>query len=231
MKRLYILLILLILAAGGAAGYFLYMKNSTDFPVATWNGSDEKPLIFYISGDAGFNTFSKGVGNDFQQKGYEVAALNTKKYFWEKKTPEQTSADIEYCIVQKLQSRKNQKVILIGFSFGADVTAFVYNHFSQDLKSKVEKVFIVGPSKTTDFEIHLDEYFGAAPKGSLPVIPEINKIQGVPVTVILSDFEFKYFPYQQITLAENYKMIHLPGDHHYGGNTRILTDLIEKELP
>lgn len=205
-------------------------QKDNDFKITEWNSNTDKPVIFYISGDAGFNTFTKGLGTDLHKLGYDVFALDTKAYFWNKKTPEQTSGDIENYINQQLQGRKNQKVVLLGFSFGADVTPFVYNRFTPDLKSKIQKVFIMGPSKSNDFQIHLDEYFGVEPKGSLQVIPEINKMGTAPVLLIVSDFEFAHFPYYEIKLGSNYKMKHIPGNHHYGNNTKMLANFINLNL-
>lgn len=214
------------------AGFFLLNSctSKDDFNITSWNSNTDKPIIFYLSGDAGFNSFSKGLANDFHIMGYDVFGLNTKNYFWNKKTPKQTSSAIENYINKQLQGRKNQKVILIGYSFGADVTPFVYNHFTDDLKNKVEHVFIIGPSKTTDFKIHLNEYFGMEPKGSMFVTPEINKMTDVLVTVILSDFEYAHFPYQEINLSNNYQMKHIPGNHHYSGNTKIVSGYIQQVL-
>ncbi len=209
---------------------FLGCESKNDFKVTEWNAHSDKPLIFYISGDAGFNTFSKSFGGNLHTFGYDIFALDTKAYFWNQKSPQETSEDIENYIQKQLKDRKNQDVILIGYSFGADVTPFVYNRFSEDLKSKIQKVFIIGPSKSNDFKIHLDEYFGQDIKGSLRVIPEINEMGKVPLLVILSDFEFANFPYKDITLGNNYQMKHLAGDHHYGGNTKMLADCIDKNI-
>jgi len=204
--------------------------SNNDFKITEWNAHSDKPIIFYISGDAGFNTFSKSFGEHLHAFGYDVFALNTKTYFWKRKTSEQTSSDIENYINQQLKNRDHQKVILIGYSFGADVTPFVYNRFSADLKKKIQKVFIIGPSKSNDFKIHLEEYFGKEPKGSFPVIPEINKMTNVPLEVVLSDFEFLHFPYKNIKLGSHYSMTHIKGDHHYGGNTQMLADFINNHL-
>lgn len=210
---------------------FYGCATKDDFEITSWNSHTHKPILFYISGDGGFNTFSKGLGKNLHALGYDVFALNTKLYFWNKKTPEQTSAAIENYISMQLQGRKNQKVILAGYSFGADVTSFVYNHFTEGMKKKIQHVFIIGPSKTTDFKIHLTEYFGAEPpKGSFPVIPEINKMNGVPLTLILSDFEFAHFPYQEITLTRQYQMKHIAGTHDYDDNTQMLSAYIHEIL-
>lgn len=223
-------LILIILSLLLIGFIILKLTSKNDFQVTEWNSHSDKPIIFYISGDAGFNTFSKSFGEDLHTFGYDVFALNTKAYFWNQKTPEQTSSDIENYINQQLKNRKNQKVIVIGYSFGADVTPFVYNRFSNDLKNKIQKVFIIGPSKSNDFKIHLEEYFGQDPKGSLLVIPEINKMTNIPLMVVLSDFEFANFPYKDIKLGNNYQMKHIAGDHHYGGNTKMLANFINDNL-
>lgn len=70
-------------------------KTTSDFPVSEWNSDSNKPIIFYISGDAGFNTFSKTFAQELHHYGYDVFALNSKKYFWDKKTPLQASEDSE----------------------------------------------------------------------------------------------------------------------------------------
>jgi type IV secretory pathway VirJ component len=210
--------------------FFFGCKKDKDFQITEWNSKTNKPIIFFISGDAGFNTFTKSLGTDLHTLGYDVFALDTRAYFWNKKTPEQTSLEVENYIKQQLQGRKNQQVVLLGFSFGADVTPFVYNRFTADLKKKIQKVFIIGPSKSNDFKIHLDEYFGVEPKGSLQVIPEINEMGTVPVMVVLSDFEFTRFPYKTITLGANYHWKHIVGNHHYGNNTQMLAKFIKGAL-
>ncbi|MBQ0152849.1 MAG: hypothetical protein KBS61_08155 [Chryseobacterium sp.] len=61
--------------------------SGKDFKVSEWNSHSDKPIIFYISGDSGFNTFSKGMGEDLHFLGYDVFALDTKSYFWNYKSP------------------------------------------------------------------------------------------------------------------------------------------------
>lgn len=208
------------------------LEAQKDFHIASWNSHSNKPIIFYISGDSGFNTFSKGIGENLHAFGYDVFALDTKSYFWEHKTPEKTSRDVEKFIKKELKGRKNKEVILVGFSFGSEVAPFIYNRFSVDLKSKIQQVFIIGPTTTNNFQTKIGDYIsGDQTKAvNLLVIPEINKMQNVPVTVVLSDDEFTAFPYKEIILGSNYHMKHLNGDHHYGGNTQMLADFINDNL-
>src|SRR5215218_1638837 len=87
----------------------LSAKSQTAAPLAslpvnlvTSTTDSLKPLVLYISGDGGWNSFSQGFTKDLADKGYPVVSLNANKYFWKKKTPAQTALDAallinEYC--------------------------------------------------------------------------------------------------------------------------------------
>src|SRR6185437_16888061 len=107
---------------------FLYPVDAVaqDFPVKEWaSTSQDKPLVFYLSGDGGLNKFSNSLCDGINKKGYEVMEFNSKSYFWDKKTPEQTAIDINNYLVKKISGRKNQQIVMIGYSFGADVLPFI----------------------------------------------------------------------------------------------------------
>lgn len=200
-------------------------KDSKAFPVSAWNSNSEKPVIFYLSGDAGFNTFSKTFAQELHRYGYDVFALNTKKYFWHKKTPDQASRDTETFLKQVIKNRKNKKIIIIGYSYGADAAPFIYNRFDTDFQKNIQDLIIIGPSQVNDFEIHLKEYITGEMEYGYSVIAEINRIKNVPFTLVLSDFEEKYFPKNKITLKK-YHLHHIKGNHHFGGNTKMLADAV-----
>lgn len=205
----------------------LSCQNSEGFPVAEWNRNSDKPIIFYISGDAGFNTFSKTFALELHRYNYDVFALNTKKYFWNKKTPLQAANDTENYLKKIIKNRKNKKIILIGYSYGADVAPFIYNRFDPEFQKNIKDLIIIGPSKVNDFEIHLQEYITGPLQYGYSVTNEINLLKNVPFTLVVSDFENKYFPRQDITL-KNYEFLHLAGNHHFSGNTKMLADAIVK---
>lgn len=202
-------------------------KTTSDFPVSEWNSDSNKPIIFYISGDAGFNTFSKTFAQELHHYGYDVFALNSKKYFWDKKTPLQASEDSENFLKQITKNRTNKKIIIIGYSYGADIAPFISNRFDPDFKRNIQHLLIIGPSKVNDFEIHLQEYITGSQQYGFSVTHEINQLKNVPFTLVVSDFEYTYFPRKEITL-KNYQFLHLPGNHHFSGNTKMLADSVVK---
>lgn len=207
-----------------------FFRPYNQFPVIAFTKDSERPMIFYLSGDAGFNTFSKSIGKHFNKLGYDTYVLDTKKYFWQGRNPDETARDVDRFLKETLNERKDQKLYLVGFSYGSDVLPFVYNRLDPEIKSKVQKLVMIGPSKHNDFKIHLEDYLGVTRDEGYPVIPEINKVGNIPLLLMLSDYEFVHFPYQQITLGQNYKMLHLHGDHHYGGNTTLVTQTVANYL-
>src|SRR4249920_3822451 len=96
-------------------------------------GDSTKPLVLYITGDGGWNKFSKNLSQAFADNGYPVVALNAKEYFWKKKTPAQTAADVTRLIKTYQVKWKRKKILLLGYSFGADVMPFIYNLLPTDL--------------------------------------------------------------------------------------------------
>src|SRR3954462_5740900 len=70
---------------------FLCIQNSaiaqsSGLPLYTFPKGGSKPLVVYLTGDGGMNTFSKAVIANLGSQGYAVLALDTRKYFWNQKT-------------------------------------------------------------------------------------------------------------------------------------------------
>ena len=207
--------------------FLITCQSGDDFPVTDWNLNSDKPVIFYISGDGGFNNFSKTFSQELHRYGYDVFVLNTKKYFWTKKTPLQASQETENYLKQITKNRNNKKIIIIGYSYGADVAPFIYNRFDSDFQKNIQDLMIIGPSRVNDFEIHVEEYIMGEQEYGYSVVHEMNQVKNVAFTLVISDLEYKYFPFNEITLKD-YQFLHLSGNHHFGGNTKMLADSIVK---
>lgn len=209
----------------------LYMSTAVaqNFPVQEWTAvAHDKPVIFYITGDGGFNKFSTGLCESLNKKGYDVFALNTKSYFWDKKTPEQTASDVNNYLIKKLAGRKNQQVVLLGYSFGADVLPFVIKRLSKNIHEKVLVSFLMASSGSTDFEIHWSDIFGGNKKRSMDVVTEINKLTNDKI-VIISGSDDGNLAVNKITL-KRYTHEVLPGGHHFDGDTEEITRVILKHV-
>ena len=201
-------------------------KAQSDFEIKEWTATTtDKPILFYISGDGGFNSFSSDLCSSLNKQGYYVIALNAKKYFWDKKTPEQTANDIEHYLAKKIAVQKNKHVSIIGYSFGADVLPFLLTRFSAGFNLNLTSAILLAPSGSTDFEIHWSDMFGSNKKREMDVVSEMNKITAAKLIHISSDDD--ELEENKITL-KNYIREILPGSHHFDGNIDELAKTILK---
>jgi type IV secretory pathway VirJ component len=191
--------------------------QTTNLPVKEWGSDSQTPFILYISGDGGFNNFSTGLCTAINKSGYSITALSAKSYFYDKKTPEQAVADITAYLQKQFQNRKNQQLVLAGYSFGSDVIPFIANKLPGSIKQKLISVVLLSPSTSTDFEIHWLDMLGVSKKRSMDVMAEINKMDFIKLVAIVGSNE-NIFPVKDIKL-KNYIKETLPGDHHFDGNT------------
>lgn len=202
-----------------------FSGQAQDLPLKEWAANThDKPLIFYISGDGGMNNFSTSLCEKLNGKGFDVVALNARSYFYEKKTPDKTASDINSFLDKKLSDRKNQQIVFIGYSFGADVVPFILNRLPKETDDKVLVSFLMASSGSTDFEIHWSDIFGGNTKRSMDVVSEINKLTDEKV-VIISASDDKTLAVNRITLKRFTREV-LPGGHHFDGDTDEIAKVI-----
>jgi len=217
-----------ILLALAFSQFHNLFAQKTSLPLSLYSSPDTtKPLLFYISGDGGFNKFSTSFMQTLNKQGYAVIGLNAKDYFWSQKKPKEAASAIEKAIDESNKQWKRNNIVLIGYSFGADVAPFMLTNFSPALASKVARLILLSPSPKTDFEIHVMQMLGWG-KGSGESVPnEINKITK-PVIFIVGDDE-KEFPFSQLTIR-NKQIVKMPGGHHYDGDVGALSKQVVAQI-
>lgn len=217
-KKINLLLVFSILSIGVSA---------QDFPIKEWpNSNHDSPLIFYISGDGGFNKFSNELCSSINKNGFQIDALDARSYFWSKKTPEQATNDVSNFLIKKISGRQNQQVVLIGYSFGADVLPFILNRLPKSIHDKIILSILMASSGSTDFEIHWSDMFTSGKKRSMDVLTELNKVKNDKV-LILNSSDDQGLDAKKVTIKNHVSEI-LPGGHHFDGDIDEITKTILK---
>jgi type IV secretory pathway VirJ component len=181
-----------------------------------------------LSGDGGWTSLDKEVGGALAARGYPVVGLNCLQYFWKSRTPDEAAHDLERILEHYLSAWKKRRVILIGYSYGADVLPFMANRLSAELLAKVPLTALIGPSRTVAFEFHVAEWLGASSSKELPVLPEVRKLKGARILCLYGQDEKE-------SLCRDLdpglaKLVSMPGAHHFGGNYNAVAEGILKEL-
>jgi type IV secretory pathway VirJ component len=121
-------------------------------------------------------------------------------------------------------------LLLIGYSFGADVLPFAYNRLPASTQSVISRIALLGLSRTADLEIHVTGWLGVEKhEGSLPTAPELARL---PASKVLCFYGADENDTACTTpeLAEA-RIIATPGGHHFDGNYGRLADKILADLP
>jgi type IV secretory pathway VirJ component len=204
--------------------------NITDLPIMTYASADSsKPIIIYYTGDGGFNSFSTEFAKQFNSKGYFVVSFDCLKSFWKSKTPEQSALDASNLISYYQSAWKKKQLILIGYSFGADIIPFIFTRLPKTQADDVQNIILLSPSNHTDFEVHITEMLGKNRKGTNNVPAELNKINQKPVLIVSGEKEEDSLNFSELKTT-NYQKITIPGGHHYDRDPAEVVNSIIKYL-
>jgi type IV secretory pathway VirJ component len=193
------------------------------------SGPPGRLMAVHITGDGGWGVTDRGLANALAEHGVPVVALNALQYFWKRRTPEESSKDLSRILSTFLSDWKKEKAVLIGYSLGADVLPFMVTRLSDDLRSRIHSIVLLGPSAGADFEFHLADWFGPANRPTaLPVIPEIEKLKGEKILCLYGE-EDREAVCRRLdpSLA---KVIVLKGGHRIGGDYSRLIEPILSDL-
>ncbi len=183
-------------------------------------------LAVIFSGDGGWASLDREVGDALAAAGIGVVGVNSLTYFWTKRTPEGASADLARVVRHYRTAWSTTRLLLVGYSRGADVLPFLASRLPDDLRATVALVALLGPAQTTDFEFHLTDWLGGDDPDARPIAPEVARLRGLRILCVQgADEDDSLCPRLDDGLAQRFV---LPGGHHFGGDygviaTRILT--------
>ena len=194
-----------------------------DLPVViTHSKTPDKqaPVALLISGDGGWYGFEQSIADNLAKQGIPTIGLDSKKYFWNRRTPEETASDIAKALNFYSNEWGRDKFILIGYSLGAEIVPFIVNRLPEEIKSKVESAVLLSPATTTDFEIHISNMLGMGNRqNTYNTMDEITKMS-VPTLIIFGDGEKTEIP--ELLSKTPVVIRKIPGDHHYKFNLTLI---------
>jgi len=130
---------------------------------------DAKPamntMAIIYSGDGGWRDLDSEVGGYLQSQGIPTVGVDSLRYFWSERTPQGTADDLAKIIEHYRRHWGVENVMLIGYSFGADVIPATYNLLPAADKARVKQITLLGLSHEVDYEISVTGWLGVASDG------------------------------------------------------------------
>jgi type IV secretory pathway VirJ component len=188
-------------------------------------------IAVILTGDGGWASIDRDIGGILAAKGIPVVGLNTLQYFWTNRSPEAAGRDLERILRHYRAAWQRQRFLLIGYSLGADVLPFMTGYLPTDLREQVAEVALLGAGKTATFQFHLNDWLGGSDRDGRPILPELDKLQGMKVLCLYGKEEEGESLCPTIGAKDSrVKVVSLAGGHHFGGAYQKLAELILAEL-
>ena len=168
-----------------------------------------------MSGDGGWAGLDQDVAAALSARGIPVVGLDSLRYYWTARTPDGLAADTDRIIRYYLAHFAKQRVLLIGYSQGADVLPFAVNRLPDATRTRIALAAVMGMSEHALFEFHVSGWISDDNSGPA-TLPEITRISGVPVLCIYGEDESdslcpKLDP-------KRFNIVKLKGGHHFDGD-------------
>ena len=183
------------------------------------------PLAFMISGDGGWTGFDQQIADELVLRKIPAIGLDALQYFWSQKLPEKIAADISPVIQYYLNLWGRKKFILVGYSFGADVSPFIVAKLNSKVLPKLKAVVLLSPSESTDFEIHIADMLDIGDSDEeYNVVDAIKKILGIKTLCVFGKDEETSIP--QLVKNQNVYFLTLTGGHHFSDLDNMVNELL-----
>jgi type IV secretory pathway VirJ component len=168
-----------------------------------------------MSGDGGWAGLDQDVAGALSVKGIPVVGLDSLRYYWTARTPAGLAADTDRMIRYYSAHFGKQRVLLIGYSQGADVLPFAVNRLPESTRAHVALTAVMGMSEHALFEFHLSSWVSDDNSGPA-TLPEIDRIAGMPVLCIYGEDESDSLCPKLD--ARKFTIVKLKGGHHFDGD-------------
>ena len=185
-------------------------------------------LAIMLSGDGGWAGLDKAVAAQLNARGVPLVGWDSLRYFWNARTPDGAARDLDRVIRHYSREWHKSKVLLIGYSQGADVMPFLVNRLAQSTRSMLAGTALIGMGTEAFFEFSVRHWLGQ-PTGGLPIRPEIERgLLGRVQCIYGSDEQDS----SCLTLrADGLEKTKLPGGHHFDGDYAAVAAAVVKGLP
>jgi type IV secretory pathway VirJ component len=178
-----------------------------------------------MSGDGGWTSFDEGVSESLAKKGIPVVGIDSQKYFWEARTPDETAAELVKVLHHYLAAWNKKSFVLCGYSFGADVVPFIITRLPDDIKFMMKSAVLMSPDPNADFEIHVADMlsFGSS-DDKYNVLAEVKKSSSDHILCIFGKDEESETATRFKNAGAGIRL--LSGGHHYNNDFNTITNEI-----
>ena len=189
---------------------------------------DSSPWFgIFLSGDGGWVGLDRGVSRELAKHHIPIVGWDSLKYFWSPRTPQGAAQDLDRVVRHYAQEWNKTRVLLIGYSQGADTLPFMVNRLPETTHDMVGLTALLGISDNALFEFHVANWVGT-PGGGLATAPELQRWSGAPYLCLYGEHDADS-ACADLTGKEGIA-VKMSGGHHFGGSYADIAAQILKQM-
>lgn len=140
------------------------------------------PMVVWISGDGGWGKMEREVTGRLAAQGVPTLGVDSLRYFLIKRDPHAVATKVAQAVKAMDEKWARSRIVLVGFSFGADVGPFVVRDLPADIRKRVVLAAFLSPSKRANMRASPASWLGI---GIGPEVwPVMTSLQPTPVLCI-----------------------------------------------
>lgn len=190
-------------------------------------GSENDVLAIILSGDGGWRDLDRDFGNVFQQHGIATVGFDCLKYFWKPHRLAKVASDLETILRYYLKTWRKKRIMLVGYSFGANWLPLLVNRLPAEQQNRISLVVLLAPGLYTNVEIKIGDWLSNRRRpGSLDITESAAALR-TPILCVYGTDE------EDTSLCPRLKGINrrimpMPGGHHFNKNYAPIENTILK---
>ncbi len=172
-------------------------------------------LAVLLTGDGGWVSMDRTLAATMAEGGVSVVALDSLKYFWKRRTPDETARDVARIIAHYRAAWDRPEVLLVGYSRGAEIVPFLPPRMPPEEREAIRLVALLGAETYADFEVHVVDLFASFRRTSARSTEVAVRALGAMPVLCVQGSDEKDTVCPRIAGLPNVRRVVLPGGHHF----------------
>ncbi|HEX8395516.1 MAG TPA: AcvB/VirJ family lysyl-phosphatidylglycerol hydrolase [Longimicrobium sp.] len=183
-------------------------------------GDTGRVFAIVLTGDGPTGGLGKRIGRELQGEGIPSVVWHSLRYYWRPKTPDQAARDLDLAIRHYARRWGRDRVLLVGYSMGADVLPFQINRLPPETRARIAGVALIALAHDAVFEFRVEQWWGTSGAPSRATRPEIERLGDLRVLCIWGEGDDKAACPRMRTAPM--QEVRLRGGHHFKGDEKRL---------
>jgi type IV secretory pathway VirJ component len=196
-------------------------------PLPAAPDSAGRAFAIVITGDGPAGGLGKAVARDLSRAGIPSVVWHSLRYYWTPKSPERSARDLDAVIRHYAREWGRDRVMLVGYSMGADVMPFMINRLPAETRGMIGGVALLALAHDAVFEFRVEQWWGTSGAPRRATRPEVERLGDLPVLCVWGRGDDKAACPQFGTAPV--RVVELGGGHHFEGDRarllRVVRDL------